>query len=182
MIKHILDTSKIESGQVSIKIEKIQLQNLIKQIISSLKPLYSKKKINIKLKGMNKNSLIFADRIKFKQIIYNLLSNALKFTEKGSVILDFKDNSKEWVFEIKDTGIGIAVKDFNLIFKDFKRIKSPYVDSIAGSGLGLALTKRMVNLHEGEITFRSKLGVGTTFTFTIPKIIQDPNKNKKNNN
>jgi len=172
MIKHILDISKIESGQESLKIEEIQLQNLIRQIISSLNPLYREKNINIKLKGITKNSRIFADRIKFKQIIYNLLSNALKFTEKGKIILEFMENAGAWEFNVKDTGIGIAEKDYDKIFKDFQRVKSPYVDSTPGSGLGLALTKRIINLHEGEISFTSKLGIGTTFRFVIPKIIQ----------
>ena len=178
MIKNILDISKIESGQVTLKIEQIQLKSLMQQIISTLKPLYSERKINMKVKGLNKNTLIFADRIKFKQVTYNLLSNALKFTEKGTITLEFKDNSNNWEFDVKDTGIGIAEEDFELIFKDFKRVNSPYVNSKPGTGLGLALTKRIINLHGGDISFTSEIGKGTTFTFTIPKNFTF-NKNKK---
>jgi len=179
MIKHILDISKIESGQVSVNIEKIELKILIEQIISSLKPLYSEKKINIKIKGFTNKSIIYADRIKFKQIIYNLLSNALKFTEKGIVSLEFIEKFKDWEFHVKDTGIGIDKQDFGIIFKDFKRVKSPYVDSTTGTGLGLALTKRVINLHGGDISFTSKLGKGTTFIFNIPKnFTSKKNKNK----
>jgi PAS domain S-box-containing protein len=169
MITNILDISRIESSQVTINIEKIQLNNLIDNVISTLRPLYNEKGLIIDLKGLKKEQLIFADRIKFKQIIYNLLSNAIKFTEKGKVTFEFRDSKDMWEFIVKDTGIGIAEKDFNIIFKEFKRVKSAYVDSIPGSGLGLALTKRIVNLHGGDILFTSKLGKGTAFTFTIPK-------------
>ncbi len=169
MITDILDISKIEAGQVTLTVEEIHLNNLVNHVISTLKPLYNEKELIIDLKGLKKEQLIFADRIKFKQIIYNLLSNAIKFTEKGKIIFEFRDSKDMWEFIVKDTGIGIAEKDFNIIFKDFKRVKSTYVDSIPGSGLGLALTKRIVNLHGGDILFTSKLGKGTTFTFTIPK-------------
>jgi PAS domain S-box-containing protein len=169
MITQILNISKIEAGQDTLTVEEIHLNDLVNYVISTLTPLYNKKELIIDLKGLKKEQLIFADRIKFKQIVYNLLSNAIKFTEKGKVTFEFRDNKDTWDFNVKDTGIGIAEKDFNIIFKDFKRVKSTYVDSIAGSGLGLALTKRVVNLHGGDILFTSKLGKGTTFTFTIPK-------------
>ena len=73
------------------------------------------------------------------------------------------------MFKIKDTGIGIDQKDFNIIFKEFKRVDSDYVRSKPGTGLGLSLTKRLVNLHGGVLWFKSELGKGTTFTFTIPR-------------
>ena len=173
MITDILDISKIEAGQVVLTVEEIHLNNLVNQVISTLKPLYNEKELIIELKGLKKEQLIFADRIKFKQIIYNLLSNAIKFTEKGKVTFEFRESKDIWEFNVKDTGIGIAEKDFEIIFKDFMRVKSAYVDSILGSGLGLALSKRIVNLHGGDIVFTSKLGKGTTFTFTIPKNLRN---------
>jgi PAS domain S-box-containing protein len=169
MITNILDISRIESGQVTLTVEEINLNSLVNHVISTLKPLYNEKELILDLKGLKKERLIFADRIKFKQIIYNLLSNAIKFTEKGRITFEFRESKDIWEFIVKDTGIGIAEKNFNIIFKDFKRVKSAYVDSILGSGLGLALTKRIVNLHGGDILFTSKLRKGTTFTFTIPK-------------
>jgi len=177
IISNILDISKIESGQVALKIEEIQLNNIIDQVISTLKPFYAEKDIKWELNGLKKEHFIFADRIKFKQIIYNLLSNAIKFTPKGKIIFEFKENKKEWEFFIKDTGIGISEKDFDIIFKDFKRVKSDYVDATQGTGLGLALTKRLINIHGGIISFSSKLGKGTTFTFNLPKNLKDKSPN-----
>jgi len=173
MITRILDISKIESGQATLKIEEIQLNNLIDQVISTLKPLYIEKDIKWELVGLKKAQFIFADRIKFKQIIYNLLSNAIKFTKKGKIIFEFKENKYDWEFAIKDTGIGISENDFDIIFKDFKRVKSEYVEAAQGIGLGLALTKRLVNLQGGDISFSSKLKKGTTFTFNLPKTIKE---------
>ena len=180
MITDILDISKIESGLATLKIEEIQLNNMIDQVISTLKPSYSKKDIKWELAGLKREQFIFADRIKFKQIIYNLLSNAIKFTEKGKVIFEFKENKKEWEFVVKDTGIGISEKDYDIIFKDFKRVKSDYVDVTQGTGLGLALTKRLINIHGGDISFSSKLEKGTTFTFNLPKSLKEKSTDVKN--
>ena len=113
-----------------------------------------------------------ADPIKFKEIIYNLLSNAIKYTITGKITFIIQEDKEKWIFKIKDTGIGIAQKDYDLVFKEFKRIDNPYVNSIPGTGLGLSLAKRLVNLHGGVIVFTSKLGVGSTFTFTIPKSLR----------
>ena len=79
------------------------------------------------------------------------------------------ETKKNYRFEIIDTGIGISKKDYNLIFKEFKRVDDPYVNSTPGTGLGLPLTKKLINLHGGDITFTSKYGKGSNFIITIPK-------------
>ncbi|MHA1272203.1 MAG: sensor histidine kinase [Promethearchaeota archaeon] len=169
MVKNILDISKIESGKLELHYEWFSLNNIVKQIKATIKSEYKKKNLKFKIKGLDKPIKIFADPLRFKEILLNLLSNAIKFTEEGYFSLSIKEAADKWIFKIKDTGIGIAKKDFDIIFKDFKRVDSPYVRATEGTGLGLSLTKRLVNLHGGEITFHSVLGVGTTFTFTIPK-------------
>ena len=153
----------------SLKIETFQLSELIESIASTLKPFLNDKKLKFEIIGFSKKTKIRADRLKLKQIVYNLLTNAIKVTEKGSIILEFSEAKKVWEFKVKDTGIGIADKDFDIIFKDFKRVKSSFVDSTPGSGLGLALTKRIVELHGGKIGFTSSIGKGSCFGFTIPK-------------
>ena len=172
MIKHILNITKIESGQLSLNIQKLSLNSLLDQIKSSLRPLYDKNNLKFKIKGVDEELVMFADPIRLKEILLNLLSNALKFTIDGTVRLQITQNYYNWVFKIVDTGIGIAKKDFPLIFKEFKRVDSPFVRSVPGTGLGLSLTKRLIELHGGEINFTSLLGVGTTFTFNIPKKLE----------
>jgi len=173
MIKHILDISKIESGQITLNIQKFSLNNMVEQIKASLKPLIGKKEIKVKIKGLEEEKFIYADPIRFKEIFLNLLSNAIKFTIEGKITLTLKEKYNHWLFKINDTGIGIARKDFPLIFKEFKRVDSTYVRSVPGTGLGLSLTKRLIELHGGEISFTSMLGAGSTFTYSISKKLKE---------
>ena len=172
LITKILDISKIEAGQIALRIQKFSLNIMIEQIKSNLRLLYKKKGLKFKIKGLDTQKEIYADPIKFKEIIYNLLSNAIKYTITGKITFIIQEDKEKWIFKIKDTGIGIAQKDYDLVFKEFKRINIPYVNSIPGTGLGLSITKRLVNLHGGDISFTSKFGVGSTFTFIIPKSLR----------
>jgi signal transduction histidine kinase len=180
MIKHILNISKIESGQLNLNIQKFSLNSMVEQIKSNLKPLYSKKNLEFEVKGLDEEKFLYADPIRFKEILINLLSNAIKFTLDGRITLLIKEDYYNWIFKVRDTGIGIANKDFPLIFKDFQRVESTYVRSVPGTGLGLSLTKRLIELHGGEISFFSVLGVGSTFTFNIPKELEHKAKLENN--
>lgn len=150
--------------------QKFDLNELIVEINAVIKPLYSNKNLEFKVKGINEHDYLIADPIRFKQILYNILSNAFKFTEKGNVSLRGIQRIDHWEFQIKDTGVGIAKKDYDVVFREFGRVEGDKIKQVQGTGLGLALTKRLVNLHGGEIWFESKWGNGTTFFFTIPKI------------
>jgi len=172
MVDHILNISKIEAGQLILTIKKFSLNNIVEQVNSTIRPLYSKKGLQFEVQGLDNKEDIYADPIRFKEILYNLLSNAIKFTIKGKITFIIQEKSDYWLFKVKDTGIGIEEKDFEFIFKEFKRIDSSYVRSTPGSGLGLSLTKRLVELHKGEITFDSIFGKGTTFAFTISKDLE----------
>ncbi len=172
LITKILDISKIEAGQIALRIQQFSLNNMIEQIKSNLRLLYKKKGLKFKIKGLDTQKEIYADPIKFKEIIYNLFSNAIKYTIRGKITFIIQEDKENWVFKIKDTGIGIALKNYDLVFKEFKRIDIPYVNSIPGTGLGLSITKRLVKLHGGDISFTSKFGVGSTFTFIIPKSLR----------
>ncbi|TXT59104.1 MAG: hypothetical protein BAJALOKI2v1_250010 [Promethearchaeota archaeon] len=169
MISGILDISKIESGQLNLDYKKFSLNSIVDQIKSTLMPMYKKKDLEFEVQGLEREIEIYADPIRIKQILYNLLSNAIKFTIDGYCKLIVKEKYDRWTFKVKDTGIGIAKSDYDVIFKEFKRVESSYVRSTSGTGLGLSLTKRLVELHNGGITFRSILGMGTTFEFYIPK-------------
>jgi len=178
LINHLLDISKIEAGKLELRIKRIQLENSINQLKTTLKPLYESKKLSFDIEGVNPDIYIYADPVRIKEILYNLLSNAFKFTFNGGVSLKLLEKQSLWEFNIIDTGIGIDEKDFDLIFEEFKRIQSSLVNSTSGTGLGLSLTKRLVTLHGGDIYFTSKIGVGSTFTFTLPKILEKDIKNE----
>ncbi|MFX1237701.1 MAG: ATP-binding protein [Promethearchaeota archaeon] len=169
MINGILDISKIEAGQINLDIQEFSLNYVLESVISSFKIQLDEKKLLLTKSNFNKDVKIKADPVRFKEIISNLLSNAIKYTIEGTIGIIFQETEQEWIFKIKDTGIGIAEEDHDLIFKEFKRVESDYVKSIQGSGLGLSLIKRLINLHGGNIWFESQLGKGSTFTFAIPK-------------
>ena len=169
MINKILDISKIESGKLKLHYSSFELISMITQIKSSTKPLYENKELFFEIEESNNTSQIYADPIRMKEILYNLISNAIKFTLEGGITLKIIEKEDLWEFSISDTGIGIAPKDYELIFKEFKRVQTPFVESVTGTGLGLPLTKRLVILHGGEISFVSELGKGSTFIFTIQK-------------
>jgi len=172
LINDVLDIAKIESGKIDLNIEDVKISEITNQINTMLKPIYEKKNLKFEIQKFEKEIVIRVDRLRFKEILFNLLSNAVKFTKEGKVMLEISDDENYWKFDIIDTGIGINEEDFDLIFQDFKRIMSKEVALIEGTGLGLSLTKRLIEFHGGNISFSSQLGKGSTFTFTIPKNIK----------
>ncbi|MFX1398793.1 MAG: PAS domain S-box protein [Promethearchaeota archaeon] len=169
MINGILDISKIEAGQINLSKNLFSLNSIIEQVISSYRIQINKKGLEVSKIGLDSEIFIYADPVRIKEIFSNLISNALKYTIKGWIKIICQENDKDWIFKIQDTGIGIAEKDHALIFKEFKRVDSPYVKSVQGTGLGLSLIKRLIHLHRGEIWFESELDKGSTFIFNIPK-------------
>jgi len=166
LIDMILDFSLIDMGKFELAIENFKLLPILKEIVSIVNHLFMKKGIKMNLEGINEEIYVKADPLRFKQILYNLIDNAIKFTEFGHI--DFRCIAREdnWEFQVEDTGIGIAEDDYDVVFREFGRIGNSIV---SGSGIGLALTKRIVELHGGEIWFESEVGKGTIFSFTLPK-------------
>ena len=114
---------------------------------------------------------INADPLRFKQLIYNLISNAIKFSKENSSIsiVSYIDSNKDFIFEIKDTGDGICKKDLGKIFTFFTQVNRSQLKRQQGSGVGLAVCKKIVNAHNGEINVKSRLHYGSTFWFSIPQ-------------
>lgn len=167
LVNDLLDISKIEAGKMDLIYESFNSSKVIKDVVTGLKPLALKKKISVKTKLSEIN--ISADLKRFKQIIYNLLSNSLKYTPKnGKVIIRSDVNEDKLVISVEDTGIGIASEDYDNIFTKFKQINSTYTTEQEGSGLGLSLTKNLVEMHGGSIYFDSELGKGSRFWFILP--------------
>ncbi len=168
LINDILDLSKVEAGKIELHPEMFPVNEILTECQTLVKSLASKKNLSlsVKIEGI---VTIYADPTRFKQIMYNLLSNAIKFTpEKGRVDIAALPVDDMVQISVKDTGIGIAREDFNKAFEEFGQIDSSYSKQYAGTGLGLPLTKKLVELHGGRIWLESEVGKGSTFTFTVP--------------
>jgi PAS domain S-box-containing protein len=169
LINNILDLSKIEAGKMELDYERFDVYATIDEVKQLVSPLADKNGVKLEILKDESLEKIDADRVKFKQILFNLASNAIKFTpRRGEVtIIAVKVNDKVQ-FSVKDTGIGISEEDRNKLFQPFTQIESTINRRYEGTGLGLSLVKRMVELHGGSVWVESELGKGTTFTFELP--------------
>lgn len=169
VINDVLDLSKIEASKMELEYEYFSLIGLIDEVNKSLYPLAAKKCLEVSICNNNKELEIFADKMKVKQIMYNLLNNAIKFTpDNGSISVIAKKDDKTIEVSISDTGIGIPAHMQEDIFDPFVQVDASNKRKYGGTGLGLALTKRFVEMHKGKIWVESEEGKGSTFTFTIP--------------
>lgn len=189
MINDILDISKIETGKLDLFYSEFMVPETIENVHATLKGLVHKKNLKIRTDLVEDVTMLNADGVKFKQILYNLLSNAIKFSKQGGEILVsgriinevsqyFPDKVDFVEFCVSDKGIGIAKDDYEKVFAEFVQIDSSYSKKHEGTGLGLALTKKLVELHKGKIWFESEIGAGTDFYFTIPLNLSLKNENK----
>jgi len=197
LINNILDIAKIESGTMELHYEDCPIRQTISEVEAVIKSLIDKKKQSLSINIEDNVSVIKADRIKFKQILYNLLSNAVKFTPEGGSIylnaalidenisfysdkydIDMRtDKNRCLKISVTDTGIGIKKEDYERIFFEFEQVDSSFSRGYEGTGLGLALTKKHIELHGGSITVQSEEGKGSTFTVILPLIdIKMPGK------
>src|SRR5216683_441489 len=167
LINDILDLSKIESGLLELRRETFGLSEAMPEVLSVIRPLAIAKKIRIE--HAQETFSVYADRVRFKQILYNLLSNALKFTpEGGRVRVEGSSNGSLVCISVSDTGIGIRPEDQQLIFEEFRQASESSKGVKEGTGLGLAITKRLVERQGGTIRVVSELGKGSCFSFTLP--------------
>lgn len=169
MINEILDISKIESNAMNINYSKFDLNMSINEVINVIKPLSQKKNITLNC-DIKPDIELEADYQKVQQILYNLLSNAIKFTPNNgqiSIITDFEDDFI--LIKIKDTGIGIDSKYLGKIFGKFVQLHSVYTKKESSTGLGLTITKELVELHKGKIYVESKINEGSTFIVKLPQ-------------
>lgn len=173
LINDILDLSKVEAGKIEPLLEDLEIRDLTEETFVFFKEKALRHKINTEIKIETDIQKIKADRRMLKQVLFNLLSNAFKFTKDGGsigiVVKDYMENGKLFIlFEVYDTGIGIPENKQNLLFQPFVQIENILTKTTGGTGLGLALCKKFVELHNGKIWLESKENVGSRFYFTIP--------------
>lgn len=174
IINDILDFSKLEAGKMIVQNSHFSIQRLVEEVEKTNKPHAQDKYLKIHI-NIDPNIIpsFYGDANRIKQVLNILTSNAIKFTEVGEITLQVKQkvvaqNKVEVTFSVTDTGIGIAVEDINRLFKSFSQIDSSYTRQYGGSGLGLVISKQLVEMMQGRIWLESHKGIGSTFFFTIP--------------
>lgn len=169
LIMDLLDLTKIESGVPTQKLSSFNLNKIIESSIDTFRPFAIQKDIDVYLNAPGSITMK-ADPDEIEIIINNLLSNAIKYNKEGGrVDCSLHQSSHEILFEITDTGIGMEPDDISKLFKEFSRIKSPKTRHITGSGLGLSIIKKIVEMYNGEIKVNSIPDKGTTFSITFPQ-------------
>ena len=145
------------------------MPSLAEEIVANARSLAKDKQLDISLAVDPEVQTVEADRTRLTQVLLNLMSNAVKFTEKGSVSLTLEEKNGDLLASIKDTGIGIRQRDIPTIFEQFRQVDGSLTRKAGGSGLGIPISKSLVELHGGRMWVDSTVGKGSTFSFTIPK-------------
>ena len=174
LINEVLDVAKIDSGRMEFYIEKIDLKKVIKEVHDSSRALIAAKKITVDIDIDPSLAPIVLDLTKLKQVLYNYLSNAIKFTsEDGLVKIKISpEGENKFRIEVKDNGIGIKPDDISRLFVEFQQLDAGAAKRHAGTGLGLALTKRIVEAQGGSVGVESKYGEGSTFYAILPRVME----------
>ena len=166
-VSQLLDFQKIDRNQLKLKVSRVDLKDCLDDIVKNFTPILQEKSIDIELDV--KNLPVWFDAVKMKRIFYNIISNAIKYSEEGGQITIKAFIEKERLhIEFKDNGIGIPEKQHDLIFKRFTRGTNVSNKGIPGTGIGLMLSKKIVELHRGEIHLESKENIGSKFTIILP--------------
>jgi signal transduction histidine kinase len=176
LINDILDLAKVESGKMDLNLDQFLIGDCLAQVSDVVLPLARDKEIEVQSHIEEDLGPVDADEGRFRQVLYNLLSNAIKFTPDGGRVDVRAYRNQEGAIEVvvSDTGIGIKDEHQEMIFSEFRQVDESYARRYEGTGLGLALTRRLVELHGGHISVESVEGQGSTFTFTIPQRSPEP--------
>ena len=169
LINDLLDLSKIEAGREELVLETILVEELASACMTMIQERATNRDLQLSLFIATDVTTCTADKRRLTQILFNLLSNAVKFTEAGAVTLKVDKNNGTTKFSVTDTGIGIAEVDQAFLFQPFRQLDSGLNRKYEGTGLGLALTRKLAQLHGGDITVTSELGRGSCFTLYLPE-------------
>jgi len=182
LINDILDISKIEAGKVELFIEEFLLNDIIEEVVEIYSPVLNEKGLKL-LKDIPAGITLHSDKRRFKQVLMNLVTNAVKFTEQGSIKVEaivFKDKNLEIC--VTDTGIGVKEEDMDKLFKSFQQVDMSSTKRYEGTGLGLHLSRKLVIIMGGDISAKSEYGKGSKFTISLPLKYKEKTKNEKSIN
>jgi GAF domain-containing protein/CheY-like chemotaxis protein/anti-sigma regulatory factor (Ser/Thr protein kinase) len=177
LINAVLDLSKIEAGKMELYLEEFDVAALVRDIAAVVQPLAEKKANHLSVRCGEGVGTMRADLTKVRQALFNLLSNACKFTERGTVTLAVSrdaEESREWLrFDVSDTGIGMTAEQMTRLFQEFAQADAATTRRYGGTGLGLALSRRLCRMMGGDVTAESDAGRGSTFTIRLPAIVPE---------
>ncbi|MBC6934686.1 MAG: GAF domain-containing protein [Chloroflexi bacterium] len=169
IINDILDLAKIDAGQMFMDRQEADLGKIIEEVVHTCQILVKDKGIYLELERQAELPPVYGDPVRLRQIVYNLVNNAIKFTEKGGITVSVgRQDDQQICVTVKDTGIGMSQKDLSVIFERFRQVDGSATRRAGGTGLGLAITRQLVQMHDGEIHVTSKPHEGSTFWFTLP--------------
>jgi signal transduction histidine kinase len=178
LINDILDLSKIEAGRMELQLEDFTLAPLIESVVKTVEPLAAKNTNKLVVRCDDAIGSLHADSMRLRQALLNLMSNANKFTERGTISVDAqqkKENGRDWVaIAVADTGIGMTPEQLGKLFQEFSQADASTTRKYGGTGLGLAISKRFCQMMGGDITVESEVGRGSTFTIRLPKTVEAP--------
>ncbi|HXJ21306.1 MAG TPA: ATP-binding protein [Polyangia bacterium] len=169
LVNDILDISKVEAGRMDLAYERTPIGSVVDVVRGVIGALAAKRGINLEVDVSPNLPDVYVDPGRIKQVLYNLISNAIKFTPRGGVVrLTARADVRSLVVSVADTGVGIARADLPRLFREFEQLSQPNGTRPEGTGLGLALTRRLVELHGGRVEVESELGQGSTFSVHLP--------------
>jgi signal transduction histidine kinase len=163
----VLDISAIATGQVSLKLSDVDVGQLVGDVAKAQRPLVQQKGVEIKIDIESPSPHARADERRLRQVITNIISNAVKFTDKGSIEISARRDGEKIVISVKDTGPGIAEEQLPKLFSEFVQLGN-LKQRARGTGLGLAICKRLVEAHGGQVAAESAIGKGSTFRVLLP--------------
>ena len=173
LVNDILDLSKIEAGKMELHLEEFEFEKHIKQIEATAKPLVEKNENNLVIEKPDDIGKLINDQTKLRQILFNMISNAAKFTKKGTVTLGITKYDEKVRFAVTDTGIGMNAEQLGKVFEEFTQAESSTSKDYGGTGLGLPISKKMTEMMGGIMEVESQEGKGTTFSIIIPIVVQE---------
>jgi signal transduction histidine kinase len=168
LINDILDLSKVEAGRMEVHAVRFELEPLINLCLHTVEPLVKSERLRLVKESKGGIPELYTDQDKLKQILMNLLSNAIKFAEAGTITVTAQCQDGKVAIAVADTGIGIPAEQLALVFEEFHQVDSSHTRQYSGTGLGLSISRHFAQLLGGDITLQSTVGVGSTFTVTVP--------------
>jgi signal transduction histidine kinase len=173
MVNDLLDIAKVEAGKIDLRVGMVEVTKVFGTLRGMMRPLAHSERVSLVLEEPPNDLLIQSDEGKISQILRNLISNALKFTEQGEIRVRVNREDSQIIFSVADTGIGIAPDDQERIFREFAQVENPVQRRVRGTGLGLPLSRKLAELIGGTLTVVSTLGTGSIFRLTLPLAIGD---------